>query len=386
MRKRIICLFFLLSLFWPSIYSNQEKTDIVNIDFTMAEKAVEWLEFIKKGADDKSIKDYFVKNVASTKGCQAIIHHWARFRKWDNEEFYKFIMEALGRIPANKKGKNEDSSLSWFERRKMLWRQALSHPERIRKDINDLKKFNLKDKAIKIAKKYLPDDVVLISDFYFVLFGGSPAFSVGKENGFDVLQLFRTPDGNLYLEQIIITLAHELHHSGFYYCLNKHNPILKDDPNIMLLGTLVAEGMPTYFINRTQKNLEKLRRIDNPLLKMLVKDWNAYLLNLNESFRQAEKDVLLNLEGKLSVEDIHRKWLNGVQGQAYILGSYMFSVIDKYLGVEQAKKLVYNPLNFIAIYNKAAKLGNEQKGGCFVFSQKLVEKLSDYYTSLSNQN
>jgi len=76
--------------------------------------------------------------------------------------------------------------------------------------------------------------------------------------------------------------------------------------------------------------------------------------------------------------------INGVQGQAYILGSYMFSVIDKYLGVEQAKKLVYNPLNFMAIYNKAAKLSNEQKGGCFVFSQKLVEKLSAYYTSLSN--
>jgi hypothetical protein len=345
----------------------------------MAEKTIEWLEFIKKEADFESIKDYFMKNIAPTKGCQAIIHHWSRFRKWNNEEFFKFIMESLERLPADKKTKNK-SYPTLLERRKKLWQQALSDPEKIRKDINDLKKANLQEKAIKIAKKYLPDDAVLTSDFYFVLFGGSPAFSTGKENGLDVLQLFRTPDGNLYLEHIIITLAHELHHSGFYYCLNKHNPKIKNDPNVMLLGTLAAEGMPTYFINRTQNNLDMLRRIENTFIKMLVKDWDTHLSNLNELFKQAERDMLLNLEGKLSIKDIHQKWLNGVQGKAYILGSYMFSVIDEYLGVNQAKKIVYNPIDLISIYNKAAEIGNKKGGSYFVFSEKLVEKLSAYYS------
>lgn len=58
----------------------------------------------------------------------------------------------------------------------------------------------------------------------------------------------------------------------------------------------------------------------------------------------------------------------------------MFSVIDEYLGVNQAKKIVYNPIDLISIYNKAAEIGNKKGGSYFVFSEKLVEKLSAYYS------
>ena len=82
--------------------------DLVTIDFEMVEKGIQWLEFINTGADDKAIKKYFMSHVAPTNGCQAIIHHWARFKEWNNETFYQFIMTAMERIPTDKKFKKED--------------------------------------------------------------------------------------------------------------------------------------------------------------------------------------------------------------------------------------------------------------------------------------
>ena len=47
------------------------------IDYQMAERTLDWLDFIKTGADTAAVKDYFMKQVAPTGVCQAIIHHWA---------------------------------------------------------------------------------------------------------------------------------------------------------------------------------------------------------------------------------------------------------------------------------------------------------------------
>ncbi len=53
----------------------------------MAQKCVNWLEFINTGADKSEIKKYFMDNVAVTEGCQTIIAHWSRFREWNNDIF-----------------------------------------------------------------------------------------------------------------------------------------------------------------------------------------------------------------------------------------------------------------------------------------------------------
>jgi len=233
-----------------NLYGSAREEDMVTVDYEMAERALEWLEYINTGADEQSIRQFFLERVASTKGCQAIIHHWARFRKWDEEEFFRFIMEALGRIPVELAEKGDRRAVASLERRMKFWEYALANPARIKRVLEDMKKTDLKKATVALARRYLPDDAVVRNDFYFVLFGASTAFSVGKENGFDLLQLPKTKDGRLDVDQIVLTLAHELHHSGFSECVERNTPRIQEDERIMLLGILAAEGMPTYFINK----------------------------------------------------------------------------------------------------------------------------------------
>ena len=90
--------------------NNNLAEQTVTVDYQMAEKAIEWLEYIKDEHDLEKIKKYFMTEVAPTEGCQSIIKHWQRFRDWNEEIFFNFIMEALNRIPTDKSLKNEDGS------------------------------------------------------------------------------------------------------------------------------------------------------------------------------------------------------------------------------------------------------------------------------------
>ena len=97
----------------------------VNVDYVMAEKAIDWLEFINQGATDQQVGNYFMDNVAPTKGCKSIIRHWSRFREWDNEKFLQFILTAMGRVPTDDSLKNDDGTLTGLGRRSLFWHSAL---------------------------------------------------------------------------------------------------------------------------------------------------------------------------------------------------------------------------------------------------------------------
>lgn len=70
--------------------------------------------------------------------------------------------------------------------------------------------------------------------------------------------------------------------------------------------------------------------------------------------------------------------MSGTQGAAYILGSDMFSVIDKYLGVDAAKPVACDYRKFLTIYNRAAEKANKSGNNYFIFNEELVDKVSNY--------
>ncbi|MCP4705838.1 MAG: hypothetical protein GY865_14660, partial [candidate division Zixibacteria bacterium] len=72
------------------------------------------------------------------------------------------------------------------------------------------------------------------------------------------------------------------------------------------------------------------------------------------------------------------KWMDGLQGQAYALGSDIFSVIDKYLGLDSARIIPYDNRQFLRIYNNAAQIGNEQGGNYYIFSEDLTTRVANY--------
>ncbi|MGD2085363.1 MAG: hypothetical protein PVH61_04185 [Candidatus Aminicenantes bacterium] len=379
MRKKLIVplSIFILTLML-SLSKPTESPDRVSIDFKMVEKGIEWLEFISSGASNEAIKNYFMTHVAPTDGCQSIIHHWARFMEWNNETFYKFIMTALGWIPTDEKIKNKDGSLTALGRRRELWLKALKNTNQLKKDLENIKAIDFQKQSVQMAKQYLPPEAVLEADFYFVLFGHSTAFSVGKENGYDFLQLAKQADGTINIRELTTTFAHELHHTGFDYVMKKNMKDVKNEENILLLGILAAEGMPTYFIDQPWKHLEEYKTRENSLYHEVAADWEKHSQRLKELYMEAEKDIRLNLEGKLGQKEVMSRWMSGYKGAGYVLGADMIGVIDKYLGRKAALDVALDYRRLLLIYNQAAGKAAMKGNKIFIFDGELTEKVSRY--------
>lgn len=372
----LIILFFIQG--HSQIKNNDTVEQTVTIDYQMAEKAIEWLEFIKDEHDLEKIKKCFMTEVAPTEGCQSIIKHWQRFRNWNEDIFFNFIMEALNRIPTDKSLKNEDGSLTPFGLRQSLWLQALNNTEKLRADLKRLKEAKLREAALDLARKYLPEEADISNRFYVVLFGASSAFSVGEENGYDLLQLPKGPDGQLDLQNIVETFAHEMHHSGFLNCTDQHMSEVKNKERIMLPGILAAEGMPTHFINRVKENLHLLKSSPNEISRQLASQWEENLSRLPELYQEAEKDIELNMKGEIGQKEIFEKWVSGLQGTAYVLGSDMFSVIERYLGLEEAKNVARDYRLLLSVYNAAAEKARAAGENLFMFDKEQVRELETF--------
>ncbi|MFC2158383.1 DUF5700 domain-containing putative Zn-dependent protease [Acidobacteriota bacterium] len=377
--RNLLISFVILASFFCSCCTAQVPLDEdeIRFDFGMIEKGIEWLDFINSGADDEAIKSFFMAEVAPTGGCQSIIHHWERFMKWDNEEFFSFIMEALGRIPSDKPTHQEDGTLTMFGQRRKLWKEALGDTGQARSNLEALKKADFA-LSLNHAKNFLPAEAKLKADFYIVLFGHSNAFSVGEENGFDLLQLPRKVDGGVDIEAVIRLFAHELHHTGFSSIRDTFISEIKEPERILLLGILAAEGMPTHFIDEPSL----LQELEDPDLesirRMEVDDWKKHSALLTDLYRTAEADIKRNLEGSLSQKEILEYWMSGAKGAAYVLGANMFSVIEEYLGLEKAVSVAADYRDFLTIYNSAARLGIEKGVDLFLFEEGLAQKLSAY--------
>lgn len=374
----LLSIFILNGFLTASTSVEVEVKDRVIIDFEMVDKGIQWLEFINTGAKEEAIKNYFMSHVAPTKGCQSIIHHWARFKEWNNEIFYRFIMIALDRIPADEKIKNEDGSLTSLGTRRMLWMKALQNPGQLKQDLAELKAIDFCKESLLLAKQFLPEKAVLEADFYFVLFGHSTAFSVGKENGFDFLQLAKLGNGKIDIQVLTRTFAHELHHTGFEYLMKQNLKDVKKEENILLVGILAGEGMPTYFIDQPWKNLEEYKASKNPSFPQVAEDWEKHSARLNELYKEAEADLSLNLEGKKSQAELMGRWMSGMKGAAYVLGADMIGVIDKYLGRELAVGVALDYRNFLMLYNQAARTAVTKGDNVYIFSQDLARRISQY--------
>lgn len=346
----------------------------VSVDYKMVETGIQWLELIRSGAGDEKIKRFFMEKVAPTGGCQAIIHHWARFREWNETLLYDFIMEGLGRIPAKGKLTNDDGTQTMLGRRRELWQHALNNIDSLKRRLEMLKQSRFVNKAVHLASEYLPAKAKISADFYFVLFGHSTAFSVGQENGFDFLQLPQTEENELDIRQLTITFAHELHHTGFSYLTDKTLGQLKNSDRVMLAGILTGEGMPTFFIDQRAKRLQEFQNHHNPLYRMVAADWKRHSARIPQLLEKAQQDIALNLEGKLDQATIMKDWMGGVTGPAYVLGSYLIQTITNHLGKEAAIELANDYRKLLLTYNKAADKGGPD---LFKFNSSLAQKLAN---------
>ena len=345
-----------------------------SVTYEAAEATLDWLEFASTSTDTSTLRAYFHERVASTAGCSAIVRHHSRFRTWGADDYFADVMEAIGRLPSDMPLRDEDGQLTRFGFRRQLWSGAIQDPGRYRAYLDELRAGDVVFRAETLARSLLPDAADIGSRFHIVLLGTSPAFSVGSENGFDLLQLPRHQDESLKTEEIVRTFAHEMHHTGFANASRESLDSRAATAALEFLQALAAEGMATALINGMPERLEAMRAWDAPMIQMVVSDWDRLLPQLPELYAAAEKDLTDILEGTFSEERIGGFWLRGAQGPLYVLGVDMIRTIQSELGTDAAVSVAEDVINLLVLYDRAARRVIERGGRKYRFPPDLVRR------------
>jgi hypothetical protein len=254
----------------------------------------------------------------------------------------------------------------------------VADPDQVRTNLEALRSADVRDEALARARRFLPAEADVSNRFHVVVFGASGAFSVGEENGFDLLQLKRLPSGDIDVEWVIDLFAHEMHHSGLASTMELHMGEAADDSRLMLPGVLVAEGMATYYTTPPFLELDAWRRSDDPTERGLARDWDRHQATMPSLYAQAETDIEIGLDGGLTVDDLMTRWLGGLQGPAYGLGVDMIRVIDSELGTDAAVGLARDSRRLLTTYNRAAVSARAAGRDAYLFDAELAARLEAF--------
>ncbi|MDQ7816915.1 MAG: DUF5700 domain-containing putative Zn-dependent protease [Melioribacteraceae bacterium] len=360
--KTIIFLLFLTNTLYCRI-----SNDSIVFNFEMAENTISFINYARFEPDLKKVKERFYQSIATTDGYRCLIKHLSRFNQWDDEKYFDYLINVTGIVNGNVQNVNDKNDIA-----KKIWKKAFIQTDSLKKIIEKLKEYELNSKALILARKYLPLESNINISFFFIIHGSTPAFSLGKSNAIDLLHIPKKKDGEPDIERLITIIAHEIHHSGFFDYIQKNNPGCLTDNRFTLLGTMVAEGMPTYYINQMPDKLNELKNSDSVFDLEVAKDWEKYGSNLITLFKKAEIDIKRNLDNSLIQDEIFNDWMKGAQGAAYVLGANMFYIIDKYLGLEYAIEVLKDFKKLLAVYNQAVYLAQNDSKTFFLFDNELI--------------
>ncbi len=369
--KKIPLFLILFVLFPLSFLTGTERRSLpysqVTLDFSMAERSIEWLEEVAQNQPIPLLKEKFRRDVLPTEGYRAISLHYSQIDPYKREEFFHFVLKALG--------KEADPNRVVPENARIAWQDALRNLPRLRQDLAELKTLNLKGKAMIWALEYLPPGARLKSRLHIVAYGLFRGFTVNGHNGFDLLQLPRRSDGSLDAAGILRSFAHSLHHTGLDYLCSKYMKNSAFSQKTILPYGLVAEGMTSFFIDQLDRRYATLRGSNLLSLREAAAEWERNLSRTQELFRMAEADIRLNLAGGLSPVLFSSRWLNGTKGPLYYLGYVMIELIDRELGRETVLSLAndYRPL--LRLYNQAARKAKKRGENVFLFDNGLADAL-----------
>jgi len=371
----IIFLVFLITIQCSMFHGRKplQKNQIV-IDYSMPLEVYEWLRLLKLDNDYLDVKDYFLNKVVNTPGCKAALRYLDNFTEIDGKEFYKLIIEALY-ASSEKKIYKFDGYFTSYGRMKNMWLSKLAEPQSILETINTLNEVNLSEKSEKLLKKYLPDDALINTTFYFYVYGDIESPLMGMKNGADLFNLPVNDNENIEFEKIIKKIAQGAFYDSFeMYADNVDKNILMKD-KICLVRMLAKSGFASYFfkdINESFLNNSNYYMYDYPEV------WETQYNRLPELYILADRDLQNSLKGEISKEEIVDYWLQGKVTPASVLGYDMVAKIDKYLGLEKAVEAVKDYRKLMFYYDRAAKAAYLQRKEVHRFDKQLAYDLAFY--------
>lgn len=258
-------------------------------------------------------------------------------------------------------------------------RAALGRSALFRQALNALSEADLPPRAAEAASHYLPQGLTLDARLYVLVDGMSSGYALPGKLVLDLLQLPFDGRGEVDLNRVRATLAHELHHLGVAELGKDLGSRVQVDPerNLALefVGGWLAEGSATHLLSRV-----------TPESGAAAWDcWSQHLANLEGHYRRGEALTLRLLEGPVSreeaMDEIRPFFAGGLYGPAYVMGAEMVRTVLEVYSLNSLIACLEDPRLFPKIYNDAARRLNEADGGNrYFFGSGFVDGLLSHGT------
>jgi hypothetical protein len=344
----------LLTLFFAAPAHAREVT----IDIQGCRDVYQLLVAMKAGASRDSTARS-IDRLLETPAYRVVFRHYNRSWRPNHlpPDVFKRMILSVGYAGEYKAGENERA-----DRMLERWRAAYADLPRYRRQLEQLEKAKLRklvDHGVQYAQGWLPRTWP-IPDFTLVVApqGGSPAFSIDEAQGYDFFQLPQKANGDLDLDDLVGTIAHESNHLGMRGGeLSLANA--SDSLALRVISMVVAEGVATKFISGPPAGcVPEMPGVPFHIFTPdLAAAWNARVPEEPEMVRHMSELLDRAVHGTLTQDELDRDmreyWFDGAIGRAYVLGSELFGAIALGLGKDSVLVAIEDPRRLFQLYDQA---------------------------------
>ena len=253
------------------------------------------------------------------------------------------------------------------------WRAAYDDLPRYERRLRRLEAAHipaLVERGVRYAQGWLPKGWT-IPDFPLIVQpqGGSPAFAIDGAQGYDFLQLPDAANGDLDVEWLVGTIAHESNHLGMR---SASLPLAaaSDSMALKVVSLCVAEGVANAFISGAPAGLGPAVpnvpfHVMTPALEAA---WTARVAEEPQMFARIADLLDRASRGSLTEDeldaDLRGYWFEGSIGRGYVLGSEIFAAIHLAFGKRGVLRAIEDPRRLFQLYDAALDKRPDALGRC----------------------
>jgi hypothetical protein len=330
----------------------------VTVDLSACRGAYEILKAMQAGDPEPDVSAR-LDALLETRPYQVMFQHYNR--SWRPNHLPKAVFKRMilsVRFPNEyKAGENERADAM-----RPYWLSYYTDLSLYEKELHQLESIDLPrliNDGVQYAQGWLPAGWN-IPDFYFAVIpnGGSSAFAIEGSQGYDFFQLGQLQSGEININALVGTVAHESHHLGIR--MNVPEGLSPADTMAYQVVIMcIPEGSATYFISGSPAG----RAPAFPGAKFqnftpdMTKAWDDGV-SQEESLVQHQADLLDRAaSGKLTEDEFNNElkdyWLTGTIGRVYVLGAEMFGAIYAAFGKDAVLLVMQDPRQLFKLYNAA---------------------------------
>jgi hypothetical protein len=355
------------------------KAQEVEVDVSACRGMYAVLEAMREGAPKEKVSG-MLDTLLDTRPYQLMFKHYNRSWRPNHlpKAVFKRMILSLRFEEEYRPGENERADAMRARWTKYYPNLALYESQLHQLEAADLRK--LINDGVCYGQGWLPPEWK-IPNFYFAVIpnGGSPAFTIEGAQGYDFLQLAQLRPGEIDMNWLVGTVAHESHHLGMKSNIpGELSPADAMAYRVVIL--CVAEGVATYFISGSPAG----RAPAFPDARFhvftadLAKAWEDKVAQEEQMVQHQAALLDRAVTGRLTEDAFNKElrdyWLNDAVGRAYVLGSDMFGAIYAAFGKAGVLSAMQDPRRLFQLYNAALDAKPDVLKRCVRFPDKTVKQ------------